>query len=81
MLAPCIPGQIADGAMVLVPVIAIVSEDQVRIYIFFDLFEEFLNFCSLIREKTVVKLLHDHFFGRFACLRKSAALARASRSR
>ena len=46
--------------MVLVPVVAVVSENQVRIYVFLDFFEEFLDFHPLIWEKAVAELLHHH---------------------
>jgi len=62
VLAERVPGQIADGSMILVPVIAVMSKNQVGTQIPLYGFEEFLNSCSFVGEKPVAKILHGYFF-------------------
>src|SRR5688572_11954327 len=57
--APRVPGEVTDGAVVLVPVIPIVGEDQIRIDVLLELLEELLDVGSLVREKAVPEIRHD----------------------
>ena len=50
-----IPGQIGNQAMVLVPVIAVVSQDDVRRKTLLERFEILLDFGALVGEKAVAK--------------------------
>ena len=51
-----IPGQIGNQAMVLVPVIAVVSQDDVGRNTLLERFEILLDFGALVGEKAVAKV-------------------------
>jgi hypothetical protein len=59
MLTPCIPGQIADGAMILMPVVAVVGKNDVGIRVLLYFFKEFLDSRSFIGKEAIAKGLDD----------------------
>src|SRR6185295_7581235 len=67
MLPPRIPGQIADRAMILMSVGAVMAENQVRADFLLYFLEEFLDLRSLVGKESVAEILDHHFltFGLF----------------
>jgi len=61
MVSERVPGELGDQAMILVQVHPIVSEDQIRVKIFFQSLEEFLDLAPLIRKEPVPIVFHNDF--------------------
>ena len=66
VIAPGVPGQLVDNAVILMQIFARVSEDQIGRELAFQFFEEFLDFGSLDREEAVAKTQNSHAFPRGA---------------
>ena len=76
MVAPGIPGQIRYGAMVLVPVVPVVREDEVRQNNLFEFLEGFLDFCSFVGKEAVAKALDDNLLAVRVLQKEGRAVAR-----
>ncbi len=59
VVSECVPGQVGDGPVVLVPVVTIMRKNQIRAHSSFELFKEFLDLAALIRKEAIAKLFDD----------------------
>ena len=78
MVAPGVPGQLRDETVVLVPVVVMVGEDEVRREARLEVLEGFLEELALERKKSVAKPMNDDIASVLVPARKTSAERRAS---
>ena len=74
--APGVPSQLAEESMVLMQILAKMSENEIRLKRSFEFFEGVFDFDRCIREKAIAKRFNDDIlFGRVAQKPGSAFLS------
>ena len=61
MVSPGVPGQLRDETVVLMPVVVVVGENEVRREARLEVLEGFLDELALERKKSVAKPMNDDF--------------------
>ena len=59
MVAPGVPGQLRDETVVLVPIVVVVGQDEVRREARFEVLEGFLDQLALERKKSIAKPINE----------------------
>src|SRR5437016_3738046 len=85
MLPPGIPREVADSAMILMSIIAVMGKNQIRIYIPLYFFKEFFNLRPIIGKEAITEvpdyyLLSLRIFKKERCAGPGFPLAFAARA-
>src|SRR5439155_23478010 len=75
MIPKSIPGQIRQQAVILVPVVSMVRQDQVGIHLTLELFERVLDVAAVVRKKAVSKTVDGDALTRGAAEEQRGALS------
>ena len=59
VVAPGVPGQLRDETVVLVPIVVVVGQNEVRCEARFEVLEGFLDELALERKESVAKAVND----------------------
>jgi hypothetical protein len=60
MVTECIPRQLRDETMILMQIVTVMGQDQVRRKILLELLELLLDFTAHVRQKAVAEIVYDN---------------------